>query len=85
MKIKSFFFLVVITCFAFSGQAQLQIGTLTHLKVFQDNVTVYDIKKGKEVNVIELEEKEILIDMQLWNKYILLLTSNGLKSVNKPA
>jgi len=54
-------------------------------EVGQDNVTVFDIKKGKEVNVIELEEKEILIDMQLWNKQILLLTSNGLKSVNKPA
>ena len=51
----------------------------------KDNVTIYDIKKGKEVNVIELEESEYLIDMQLWNNNILLLTTNGLKSMTKPA
>jgi len=51
----------------------------------KDNVTIYDIKKGKEVNVIELEESEYLIDMQLWNNNILLLTTNGLKSITKPA
>jgi hypothetical protein len=54
-------------------------------EIVKDNVTVFDIKKGKEVNVIELDESELLIDMQLWNNNILLLTSNGLKTLNKPA
>ena len=54
-------------------------------EIGKDNITIFDIKKGKEVNTIELDENEILIDMQLWNNNILLLTSNGLKSVSKPA
>ncbi|MCW3110744.1 MAG: hypothetical protein JWQ09_5250 [Segetibacter sp.] len=54
-------------------------------EVGKDNITVFDIKKGKEVSVIEMGENELLIDMQLWNNSILLLTSNGLKQVNKPA
>lgn len=54
-------------------------------EIAKDNVTVFDIKKGKEVNVIELDENELLIDMQLWNNNILLLTSSGLKTLNKPA
>ena len=54
-------------------------------EVGRDNVSVYDIKKGKEVSIIELAEKEWLIDMQLWNNNILLLTSEGLKQLSKPA
>jgi hypothetical protein len=49
-----------------------------------DNVTVFDIKKGKEIVVIELDLNELLVDMQLWNNNILLLTSNGLKLISKP-
>ena len=51
----------------------------------RDNITVFDIKKGKEISVIEMDINELLIDMQLWNNSILLVTSNGLKVVNKPA
>jgi hypothetical protein len=51
----------------------------------RDNVTVYDIQKGKEVKVMEMEENEMIIDMQLWNNNIVLLTSNGLKLLKKPA
>ncbi len=51
----------------------------------KDNVTIFDIKKGKEINTIELDESELIIDMQLWNDTILLITSNGLKAVKKPA
>jgi hypothetical protein len=54
-------------------------------EISKDNITVFDIKKGKEVSAIELDENEYLIDMQLWNNTILLIISNGLKSVNKPA
>ena len=54
-------------------------------EISNDNVTIFDIKKGKEVSTIELDENEYLIDMQLWNNSILLITSNGLKSINKPA
>ena len=54
-------------------------------EVGKDNITVFDIKKGKEVNVIEMAEDEWIVDMQLWNSNILLLTTNGLKVVNKPA
>jgi hypothetical protein len=54
-------------------------------KKLDDNVTMVDVKKGKEVNVIELAESELLIDMQLWNNNILLLTSNGMKVIAKPA
>ena len=54
-------------------------------EIGKDNITVFDIKKGKEVNTIELDENEILVDMQLWNNTILLITSNGLKSISKPA
>ena len=53
-------------------------------EISKDNITVFDIKKGKEVSAIELDENEYLIDMQLWNNTILLIISNGLKSVNKP-
>jgi len=53
-------------------------------EISKDNVTVYDIKKGKEVNVIEMEENELIIDLQLWNDTILVLTNNGLKQVKKP-
>lgn len=51
----------------------------------KDNVTVYDIKKGKEVSVIEMAENEMIIDMQLWNNQIILITNNGLKLISKPA
>jgi hypothetical protein len=54
-------------------------------EIGKDNITVFDMKKGKEVSVIEMAENELLIDMQLWNNSILLLTSDGLKAVNKPA
>jgi hypothetical protein len=53
-------------------------------EVGYDNVTIFDIKKGKEISVIELELNELLVDMQLWNDKILLLTNNGLKLINKP-
>ncbi len=51
----------------------------------RDNVTIFDTKKGKEVSVIELDTDELLIDMQLWNNSILLITNNGLKQLSKPA
>lgn len=54
-------------------------------EIGKDNITIFDIKKGKEVSTIELDANELLIDMQLWNNNILLITSNGLKAVNKPA
>ena len=54
-------------------------------EVGKDNVTVFDIKKGKEVSVIELGADELLIDMQLWKNNILLITNNGLKAISKPA
>lgn len=53
-------------------------------EISKDNITVFDMKKGKEVSVIEMEENELIIDMQLLNNSILLLTSNGLRLVNKP-
>ena len=46
---------------------------------------MFDLKKGKEVSTIELGENELLIDMQLWNNNILLITSEGLKVINKPS
>ncbi len=52
---------------------------------FYDNVSMFDTKKGKQVSVVEMADGEIIIDMQLWNNTILLITSNGLKTVNKPA
>lgn len=49
-----------------------------------DNITIFDMKKGKELTAIEIENDELIVDMQLWNNSILLLTSNGIKQVNKP-
>ena len=54
-------------------------------EVSKDNITMFDLKKGKEVSTIELGENELLIDMQLWNNNILLITSEGLKVINKPS
>jgi len=53
-------------------------------EIAYDNITVFDIKKGKEVSAIEMDLNELVVDMQLWNNSILLLTSNGLKLVKKP-
>ena len=50
----------------------------------KDNVSIYDIKKGKEVKIIEMAENEMILDMQLWNNNIVLLTNNGLKLLVKP-
>lgn len=54
-------------------------------EVGKDNITIFDIKKGKEVSVIEMAQDEWIVDLQLWNNTILLLTTNGLKELNKPA
>lgn len=54
-------------------------------EIAYDNITIFDIKKGKEVSVIEMELNELVVDMQLWNNNVLLLTSNGLKLLKKPA
>lgn len=53
-------------------------------EIAKDNITIFDMKKGKEVSVIEMENDELIIDMQLLNDNIVLLTSNGLKLVKKP-
>ncbi|MBC7650722.1 MAG: hypothetical protein H7101_03125, partial [Deinococcales bacterium] len=54
-------------------------------EVVKDNITMFDIKKGKEVSVVEMAENELIIDVQLWNNNLLLITSNGLKVLNKPS
>jgi outer membrane protein assembly factor BamB len=54
-------------------------------EVIKDNITIFDIKKGKEISVVEMAENELIIDVQLWNNNLLLITTNGLKVVNKPA
>jgi hypothetical protein len=40
-------------------------------EVGKDNITIFDIKKGKEVSVIEMAQDEWIVDLQLWNNTIL--------------
>lgn len=36
----------------------------------KDNDSIYYIKKGKAVKIIEMGENEMITDMQLWNNNI---------------